>query len=147
MSMELLGNQFLEAFYPPAEARRARANHLEGISSLPWIATVDAFQHWITRIRGHTARPDRGVACPDGRFGGEVDWERMGTPGQTSGIGSCTFSAPFYYVEYGIPTRRAPGLGQVEGKPGPGAGRLQTVVEAGGGAPVAGIILRRGCRL
>src|SRR5439155_23546601 len=48
MSMELLGNEFIEAFYSPSEAKRARRDHLEGIIEvLPWIATVDAFQHWI----------------------------------------------------------------------------------------------------
>ena len=48
MSMELLGNEFLEEFYSPADANRARRVHLEGIVGVfPWIATVDAFQHWI----------------------------------------------------------------------------------------------------
>src|SRR6184192_1122844 len=47
MSMELLGNEFIEAFYSPPDARRARRDHLEGIVEIfPWIATVDAFQHW-----------------------------------------------------------------------------------------------------
>lgn len=46
MSMELLGNEFLEEFYSPAEANRARITHLEGIVKFfPWMATVDAFQH------------------------------------------------------------------------------------------------------
>ena len=44
MSMELLGNEFIERFYATPEARRARRTHLEGIVNLfPWIATVDAF--------------------------------------------------------------------------------------------------------
>ena len=48
MSMELLGNEFLEEFYPPTEANRARRDHLEGIVKFfPWMATIDAFQHWI----------------------------------------------------------------------------------------------------
>ena len=48
MAMELLGSEFLEEFYNSEEARRARINHLEGIVFVfPWIATVDAFQHWL----------------------------------------------------------------------------------------------------
>src|SRR5581483_747905 len=48
MAMELLGNQFLEEFYSPSDANRARRTHLEGILGIfPWIAAVDAFQHWI----------------------------------------------------------------------------------------------------
>src|SRR5205085_8973323 len=34
MSMELLGNEFIEAFYSPPDARRARRDHLEGLASI-----------------------------------------------------------------------------------------------------------------
>ena len=55
MSMELLGNEFIGEFYSAADADRARRTHLEGIIGLfPWIATVDAFQHWIYTHPGHT---------------------------------------------------------------------------------------------
>ena len=55
MSMELLGNEFIEAFYSPADGNRARRTHLEGIIGvLGWIATVDAFQHWIYTHANHT---------------------------------------------------------------------------------------------
>jgi oligoendopeptidase F len=105
MSMELLGNQFLEAFYPAAESRRARRDHLEGIVEVfPWIATVDAFQHWIYTHAGHT-RAERSAAwlALMDRFGGEVDWNgcenaRANRWHQQLHI----FLHPFYYVEYGI---------------------------------------------
>ena len=55
MSMELLGNEFLEEFYSAGDANRARRKHLEGIIEIfPWIATVDAFQHWIYTHPGHS---------------------------------------------------------------------------------------------
>src|SRR5258708_37578172 len=76
MSMELLGSEFLEEFYPSAEANRARLTHLERIVTIfPWIATVDAFQHWIYTHPGHT-RADRSKAWLGlmDRFGGDVDW-------------------------------------------------------------------------
>jgi oligoendopeptidase F len=105
MSMELLGNEFIEKFYAPAEASRARHDHLEGIMKIfPWIATVDAFQHWIYSHPGHT-RADRRAAWENlmDRFGGDVDW---------SGYENARaflwhrqlhiFLHPFYYVEYGI---------------------------------------------
>lgn len=63
MSMELLGNEFLEQFYAAPEANRARRTHLEGIMTvLSWIATVDAFQHWIYTHPGHACaeQPPRG---------------------------------------------------------------------------------------
>src|ERR1041384_2303961 len=76
MSMELLGNEFIEEFYSPGDANRARRVHLEGIAGIfAWIATVDAFQHWIYTHPGHT-RAERSVAWLElmDRFGGEVDW-------------------------------------------------------------------------
>jgi oligoendopeptidase F len=105
MSMELLGNEFLEEFYSEADANRARRTHLEGIIGiLAWIATVDAFQHWIYTHPGHT-RAERAAAwlALMDRFGGEVDW---------SGYEEARahlwhrqlhiFIHPFYYIEYGI---------------------------------------------
>jgi oligoendopeptidase F len=105
MSMELLGNEFLEEFYSGEEANRARRTHLEGILGIfPWIATVDAFQHWIYTHPGHT-RSARAVAWLElmDSFGGEVDW---------SGYDKSRaylwhrqlhiFLHPFYYIEYGI---------------------------------------------
>src|SRR5205814_3760556 len=70
----------------------------------PWIATVDAFQHWIYTHPGHS-RAERAAAWIElmDRFGGEVDW---------SGIEKVReklwhrqlhiFIHPFYYIEYGI---------------------------------------------
>ncbi len=112
MSMELLGNEFIEEFYHPADAARARRTHLEGIVSvLAWIATVDAFQHWIYTHPGHThAERDAAWVAIHQRFGsslhrdgGGVDW---------SGFEAARaklwhrqlhiFLHPFYYIEYGI---------------------------------------------
>ncbi len=48
MSMELLTFPYLEEFYSSDDAMRARRDHLESLSTmLPWIATIDAFQHWV----------------------------------------------------------------------------------------------------
>ena len=105
MSMELLGNEFLEEFYSPTDGNRARRTHLEGIIGvLAWIATVDAFQHWIYTHPGHT-RAERATAWNAlmDRFAGDVDW---------SGYEEARahlwhrqlhiFLYPFYYIEYGI---------------------------------------------
>ncbi len=105
MSMELLGNEFIEEFYSPDDANRARKTHLEGIIGIfPWIATVDAFQHWVYTHPGHT-RAERSIAWLElmDKFGGDVDW---------SGYDKSRaylwhrqlhiFLHPFYYIEYGI---------------------------------------------
>ena len=105
MSMELLGNEFIEAFYPPSEARRARRDHLEGVVEVfPWIATVDAFQHWIYTHPRHT-RDERTAAWLGlmDRFGSDVDWS--GWENARANLWHRQlhiFLHPFYYVEYGI---------------------------------------------
>jgi oligoendopeptidase F len=105
MAMELLGNDFLEEFYSTADANRARKRHLEDIIGFfPWMATVDAFQHWIYTHAGHT-RAERKAAYLKlmDRFGGEVDWSGFEEMRAYSWHRQLhIFIHPFYYVEYGI---------------------------------------------
>ncbi len=105
MSMELLGNEFIENFYAPAEAARARRDHLEGIIEIfPWIATVDAFQHWIYTHPGHS-RQERSAAWIQlmDRFGGDVDWSGFAPVRANLWHRQLhIFIHPFYYIEYGI---------------------------------------------
>jgi len=105
MSMELLGNEFIENFYAAPEAKRARRDHLERVVEIfPWVATVDAFQHWIYTHPGHS-REERRAAWERlvTRFGGDVDWS-----GYEKARGYLwhrqlhIFTVPLYYVEYGI---------------------------------------------
>jgi oligoendopeptidase F len=105
MSMELLGNKFLESFYSSPEANRARRTHLEGIIGIfPWIATVDAFQHWIYTHSNHTReeRTKAWLGLMD-RFGGDVDW--TGYENARANLWHRQlhiFIHAFYYIEYGI---------------------------------------------
>ena len=105
MAMELLGNRYLEEFYAPPEAIRARQDHLEGIVKFfPWMATIDAFQHWIYSHPGHT-REERASAWLDlmGRFGDAVDWSGFEDVRRHLWHRQLhLFLHPFYYVEYGI---------------------------------------------
>ncbi|MGA3163133.1 MAG: M3 family oligoendopeptidase [Verrucomicrobiota bacterium] len=105
MSMELLGNEFIGEFYSDDDADRARRVHLEGIIGIfPWVATVDAFQHWIYTHPNHT-RDERRVAWLElmDRFGGDVDWS--GCEAARANLWHRQlhiFIHPFYYIEYGI---------------------------------------------
>ncbi len=105
MSMELLGGEHLDAFYRPDEFRRARRDHLEGIvETFPWIATVDAFQHWLYTHPAHS-RSERQAAWNRlmDRFGGDVDWSGWEASRAHSWHRQLhVFLYPFYYVEYGI---------------------------------------------
>lgn len=105
MTMELFGARDLERFYDEVDARRSYRQLLEGIVLiLPWIATVDAFQHWIYSHPDHT-REDRARAWNAllDRFGGIVDWSGYGLArGHSWHRQLHIFLYPFYYIEYGI---------------------------------------------
>ncbi len=105
MSMELLGNEFIGEFYSVADANRSRRVHLEGVVGVfAWIATVDAFQHWIYTHPDHT-RDERRKAWLDlmDRFGGDVDWSGFEKARANLWHRQLhIFLHPFYYIEYGI---------------------------------------------
>lgn len=105
MGMELLGQPHLEEFYAKADADRARAEHLEGLlTTYPWVATIDAFQHWAYTDPEHS-RKDRRDAWLDlrRRLGGAEDWgghEEAQAHAWHRQLH--LFTVPFYYIEYGI---------------------------------------------
>ena len=86
-------------------ADRSNRKLLEGIVLiLPWIATVDAFQHWLYTHPGHS-RDDRKAAWRSliDRFGGIVDWSGYEEARDHSWHRQLhIFLYPFYYIEYGI---------------------------------------------
>jgi oligoendopeptidase F len=150
MSMELLGSEFLEKFYAPEDARRARRKHLEGIVDIfPWIATVDAFQHWIYGHPGH-ARAERQRAWLDlmDRFGGQVDWsghERVRANLWHRQLH--IFLYPFYYVEYGIAQLGALQVWCNSKKDKAGAlAAYQRGLALGGARPLPELFEAAGCR-
>ncbi len=55
MSMELLTHPEWEKFYDEIDSKRAKKKHLQGIIEfMPWMATIDSFQHWIYHNPQHT---------------------------------------------------------------------------------------------
>jgi oligoendopeptidase F len=105
MAMELLGSEHFDVFYDSQEQARARRKQLEGIVTLlPWIATIDSFQHWIYTHPGHSRqqRAAEWLALSD-RFASVLDWtghERARSASWQAQLH--LFHVPFYYVEYGI---------------------------------------------
>ena len=114
MAMELLAGDYIGGFYKPEDLRRSKREHLEGIINLlPWIATVDAFQHRLYTRPAH-ARDDRRAAWLEvmDRFsGGVVDWTGLDEERACSWHRQLhIFQYPFYYIEYGIAQLGALGL-------------------------------------
>ena len=105
MSMELLTQPGWDIFYEGGDANRARRAHLEGvIFLLPWIATIDSFQHWVYSNPEHT-REERESAWIEirERFGSEMNWDDIdGFRGVSWQVQGHLYGAPFYYIEYGI---------------------------------------------
>jgi oligoendopeptidase F len=105
MSMELMGLEHLDLVYPPESARTVYKKHLQGVlRTLTWIASIDAFQHWVHGQPAHD-RDERRTAWLDiwRRFGDSVDWTDLGDARAMAWIRqSHLFTHPFYYIEYAI---------------------------------------------
>ena len=105
MSMELLGLEQLGAVYDAPDARRAARRHLENVlRTLTWIASIDAFQHWVYGVPRHS-RDERRVSWLDirRRFGSGIDWSGLDDAMAMQWIAQThLFNHPFYYIEYGI---------------------------------------------
>ncbi len=105
MSMELFGAKYYEEFYTPDEANRARRKHLEGvIEVLPWIARIDAFQHWIYTHPKHSVEQRTSYWLElENRFGPKLDWSGFKAARESVWQRQLhLFCHPFYYIEYGI---------------------------------------------
>lgn len=109
MAMELMTMKHWggpDGFYPNAsDLARAQRQQLEGsVSLLAWIATIDAFQHWLYTNPGHTrAQREAFWLELDQRFGADVEW--VGLDKFRPVIWHRQphlFGSPFYYIEYGI---------------------------------------------
>jgi oligoendopeptidase F len=111
MSMELLAAPYLAAnaggVYSAADAARARIEHLEkNILFWPYMAVVDAFQHWVYAYPAESADPsncDAQWAIQWNRFMGGVDWSGLEQELMTGWHRKQHIhEVPFYYVEYGL---------------------------------------------
>jgi oligoendopeptidase F len=150
MSMELLGNEYLEEFYAAPEAQRARRVHLEGIVRVfPWIAIVDAFQHWLYSHPGHSRseRHQAWLALMD-RFGGDVDWSGYEKArAQLWHRQLHIFLHPFYYVEYGIAQLGALQMwANAQQNRAKALAAYQRALALGGSVPLPELFSTAGCR-
>jgi oligoendopeptidase F len=115
MAMELFSMEHWNIFFTDAdELRRAKFKQLERVLTiLPWIARIDAFQHWIYENPKHTVeeKANYWVKLADEFSTGMIDttglehfrpteWQRQ----------LHLYEVPFYYIEYGIAQLGAIGL-------------------------------------
>lgn len=110
MSMELLSMKHWDIFFEDEEdlKRAKREQLLDVLKTLPWVATIDAFQHWLYTHPQHTVEQrDQAWLEVFNRFGANFcDWDLeqdLLTTGQKLWQKQLhIFEVPFYYIEYGM---------------------------------------------
>jgi oligoendopeptidase F len=107
MSMELITLDYWDIFFDNEEdLKRAKTEHLEGIiETLPWVATIDKFQHWIYENPEHTVE-ERAKAWNDilDDFSDSItDWSGLEKFKDNLWQKQLhLYEVPFYYIEYGM---------------------------------------------
>lgn len=107
MSMELFTMEHWDVFFPnDKELKRAKLEEMERvISVLPWIATIDKFQHWLYTHPGHSVaeREEEWMNILNEFSTGLVDWSAFEEYRRSFWQKQLhLFEVPFYYIEYGI---------------------------------------------
>jgi len=107
MSMELISMDHWDIFFTNEEdLKRAKREHLEDlIETLPWVATIDKYQHWLYEHPNHSLEERR------------QNWNRIfdqfsDTITDWNGLQDAKdylwqkqlhlYEVPFYYIEYGM---------------------------------------------
>ncbi|MCS6823567.1 MAG: M3 family oligoendopeptidase [Cytophagaceae bacterium] len=107
MSMELISMEHWDVYFKDKkELARAKREHLEGvIKTLPWVATIDKFQHWVYENPTHSIeeRKRKWLEIFSEFSSPLIDWKgcekyRYYTWQKQLHL----FEVPFYYIEYGI---------------------------------------------
>jgi len=107
MSMELITMDFWDEFFTNEnDLKRAKIQHLESIiETLPWVATVDKFQHWMYENPEHTAdqRTETWVKIYSEFTDHVMDWSGLEQFREYLWQRQLhIYEVPFYYIEYGI---------------------------------------------
>ena len=107
MSMELISMEHWQVYFDnDDDLRRAKIHQLEGVLSvLPWVATVDKFQHWLYTNYQHDdldrvmawGKIYRDYSSKLIDYSG-VQWHALNMWQKQLHI----FEVPFYYIEYAI---------------------------------------------
>jgi oligoendopeptidase F len=115
MSMELLTMDYWHVFFENEEdLRRAKIQHLESIiETLPWVATIDKFQHWLYENPTHSIeeRQSKWLTIYEQFSDSVTDW--TGFEEFKKYIWQKQlhiYEVPFYYIEYGMAQLGAVGV-------------------------------------
>jgi oligoendopeptidase F len=107
MSMELISMDNWDVYFDnPEDLKRAKRDQLSDVlKTLPWVAVVDQFQHWIYTNPDHTdaQRRDAWVQIYSNFGGGFAEWDGLEEARANMWQKQLhIFEVPFYYIEYGM---------------------------------------------
>lgn len=107
MSMELISMEHWDVFFSDEEElKRAKREQLEQtVDTLPWVAQIDKFQHWIYENPNHSVEEREDVwSNLMNEFNSKViDWNGLETERKYLWQKQLhLFEVPFYYIEYGM---------------------------------------------
>jgi oligoendopeptidase F len=107
MSMELFSMEHWDVFFgDDTQLKRAKIDEMERIISvLPWIATIDKFQHWLYTNPGHSIaqREEEWMKILNEFSTGVTDWTGFEEYRKNFWQKQLhLYEVPFYYIEYGI---------------------------------------------
>ncbi len=140
-SMEIVGGEHLEGiFYNKEETQRSQLDHMTLlVRLLAWIATIDAFQHWVYTHPGHRReeREECWVKLRE-RFGSIESWDGYEQYRRSFWQRQLhLFEVPFYYIEYGIAWTGALGIWtRYRKEPGEAIRAYERALSLGGSKPL-----------
>ncbi|MEM8565641.1 MAG: M3 family oligoendopeptidase [Bacteroidota bacterium] len=107
MSMELISMDHWDIFFPNLEdLKRAKKEHLEQIiETLPWVATIDKFQHWLYEYPKHsqTERVEEWNKIFNEFSDSVTFWKGLEDNKNYLWHKQLhLYEVPFYYIEYGM---------------------------------------------
>jgi len=107
MSMELFSMEHWNLYFESAnDLKRAKREHLEGIlSTLPWVAIIDKFQHWVYENPNHSVEErEKAWLEISGEFStNQTDWTGLEEFRKYTWQKQLhLYEVPFYYIEYGM---------------------------------------------
>ena len=107
MSMELISMDNWDVFFENEEdlKRAKRDQLLDILGTLPWVATVDKFQHWIYTHQDHSVeeRNNYWLQLSSEFSSQQVDWTGLEENKKYQWQRQLhLYEVPFYYIEYGM---------------------------------------------
>ena len=156
MGMELLASPYLTTqyggFYTEAQAARARVDNLRSIITFwPYMAMIDALQHWVYEnpdASADIAQTDAYWATLSDRFWPHLDWSGLEEEKRAFWHRQGhVWTDPFYYIEYGMAQ-----LGAVQvwanslRDPAAAVEAYRTALTLGGGAPLPDLFATAGAK-